>query len=81
MSTLTNRQKWIVFMAIWLVVSCIILTGSFRFSSDDWWWTATYTALITFATGVTVLIGTSKQATANGGTGRRTKDDLSKPEA
>jgi hypothetical protein len=81
MRALTKHQKWIAGIAIWLVVFLIILTGSFRFSSDDWWWSTTYTALIVFATGITVIMWTSPQRSATADMSRPTKSEPSEPEA
>ena len=81
MITLTNRQKLIAFIAVWLIVSFVILTGSFRFSSDDWWWSATYTALIVFATGFTALLYTSSPGSGNADQSSRAKREVSEPEA
>jgi hypothetical protein len=67
MRVLVKRQKEILCLAIWLVVSLIVLAGSFRFNSDDWWWTATYTALIVFATSYTALMYTSQLGSSNTG--------------
>ena len=81
MITLTNRQKLIAFIAVWLIVSFVILAGSFRFSSDDWWWTTTYCALIAFATVFTALLYTSRPGSGNADQSSRAKREVSEPEA
>ena len=81
MITLTNRHKLIACIAVWLIVSFVILAGSFRFSSDDWWWTTTYCALIAFATVFTALLYTSRPGSGNADQSSRAKRDVSEPEA
>jgi membrane protein YdbS with pleckstrin-like domain len=81
MNTLTNRQRSIACIAVWLIVSLVILTGSFIFSTDDWWWMATYSALIVFATVFSALLWTLRPGSVSADQNSRTEREQVEPEA